>query len=214
MSAVPSVPTPRRPRQAYPLPVPVEVVSTRAQKRARPKLVAVTGVVLALVAIIACQLLLTIATSGGAYEISRLQARQAEVAHDRQVLVEQIQVLEAPQHLAAEAQHLGMVRSSSAAYLRLSDAVVLGSAVPASASSALRTAPDGSPLIPDALLGAIPSATAPQPANDALGVATTAGVAAGATTAGLPGPASEPGASAATPAASTPTVGIPTPVTR
>lgn len=138
----------------------VEIVSSRSQKRARPRLIAAIITVGGLFAILAAQLLLTIATSEGAYEISSLQTQQSELARDTQVLTEQLQVLDAPQHIAAEAQGMGMVLSASTAYLSLRDGVVLGTPVAATASSALRTQNDGSPLIPNSLLGSIPLAGA------------------------------------------------------
>lgn len=134
----------------------IEIVASRSQRRARPRLLAAIVTVGGLFAILAAQLLLTIATSNGAYEISSLQREHSELARDQQVLVETLQVLGAPQHLAAEAQEMGMVASTSTAYLRLADSVVLGAPAAASASSALRTAPDGSPLIPNRLLTGVP----------------------------------------------------------
>lgn len=178
----------------------LEIVTTRGQKRARPRLVVAVVTVAGLFSILAIQLLLSIATSDGAYQISSLQARQSELARDQQVMSEELQVLEAPQHLSAEAQAMGMVANSSAAYLRLADAAVLGTPAPASASAALRTADNGTSLIPNSLLNGV----------DLVG------------TAGQPGTPGAPGTDAAdgsvpsdTPAL-TPTaapVGIPTPTT-
>ena len=177
------------------LPDHVEVGTTRSQRRARPRLVAAILTVAGLFAILAAQLLLTIATSEGAYEISALQSKENELARDEQKLVEQLQVLEAPQHLAEEAHALGMVPSSSAAYLRLSDSTVLGVATVASASAALRTAEDGSSLIPNALLDEVPL------------VGATPDAAADSSAEGAPATAAEHA-----PVASTP-VGIPAPIT-
>ncbi|MFP7760288.1 hypothetical protein [Marisediminicola sp. LYQ134] len=156
MSAIPALypdPTPRRRGDEREH---IEIVSTRAQRKARPKLLTALLTVTGLFAILSVQLLLTIATSEGAYEISRLQTQQAELARDEQVLVEGLRVLDAPQHLAAEAQEMGMVVTSSTAQLRLSDLTVLGTPTAASASEALRTADDGSPLIPNLLLEGVP----------------------------------------------------------
>lgn len=150
---------------------PVEVVATRTQRRARPRLLSALVTIGGLFAILAAQLLLTIATSEGAYEISSLQSQQGELARDQQVLVEKLQVLGAPQHLAAEAQQMGMVASGSTAYLRLADAVVLGVPAAASASSALVTAPDGSPLIPNRLLEGVSLASVPVAEPVAVGTA-------------------------------------------
>lgn len=157
MSAVPITTPTRSPRPSRDQNHPhIEIVASRGQRRARPRLLAAIVMVGGLFAILAAQLLLTIATSDGAYEISSLQREQGELARDQQVLVETLQVLGAPQHLAAEAQEMGMVASSSTAYLRLADSAVLGFPVEARASSALRTAADGGPLIPNRLLTGVP----------------------------------------------------------
>ncbi len=157
MSAVPIAPPARSPRptrdDAHRH---IEIVASRSQRSARPRLLAAIVTVGGLFAILSAQLLLTIATSDGAYEISSLQREHSELSRDQQVLVETLQVLGAPQHLAAEAQEMGMVASESTAYLRLADSVVLGAPVAASESSALITAPDGGPLIPNRLLTGVP----------------------------------------------------------
>ena len=202
MSAIPAAlpaHNPRPSRTERQQPSHIEIAPSRHQRRARPRLLAAIVTVGGLFAILAAQLLLSIATSEGAYEISSLQAQQSELARDEQVLAEQIDVLEAPQHLAAEAQAMGMVASSAAAYLRLADAAVLGAPSAATASSALRTATDGSPLIPNSLLTGIPlvGAAAQASAEDA-----------SSSTAGAPG-TTEPGGSVA----STPPAGIPSPNT-
>lgn len=158
MSALPAPRTDRYRPAAHPESTPddgrrhIEIVASRSQRRARPRLVAAIATVGGLFAILAAQLLLTIATSEGAYEIASLQSAQAELARDEEVLVEGIRVLEAPQHLAGEAQAMGMVPSNGAAQLRLSDAAVLGAPQAAAAASALVTAPDGTSLIPNSLL--------------------------------------------------------------
>ena len=160
MSAVPLLDPARGSRRRTPQGEPqsahVEIVSSRNQRRARPRLGAALITVGGLFLILAAQLLLSIATSEGAYAISSLQTEQAELARDEQVLTENLQVLEAPQHLATEAQGLGMVANTSAAYLRLADGTVLGAPTRAAASSAFLTAADGTPLIPDSLLAGVP----------------------------------------------------------
>lgn len=158
MSAIPAI------RQRSPWGTPlaqeqhphIEIVSSRSQRRARPRLISAVITVAALFAILAAQLLLSIASSEGAYEIAALQTKHFELSRDQQILTEQLQVLGAPQHLAAEARGMGMVAGTSAAHLRLADGVVLGQAVPAGGATPWRTSADGSPLIPDLLLAAVP----------------------------------------------------------
>ena len=142
---------PRQPEQRRHL----DVVSTRAQKKARPRAVYALATVAGLFAILIAQLLLSIVVSNGAYQISSLQQVQKELSRDEQSLTEQLQVLESPQHLAANAQALGMVTNSSTAYLRLSDGAVIGQPVAATASSGFRSGADGGPLIPNRLLDGV-----------------------------------------------------------
>ncbi|HEV7957048.1 MAG: hypothetical protein JWL94_1726 [Microbacteriaceae bacterium] len=192
MSAVPASSVRRSAAEQHP--PRIEIVPSRQQRRARPRLLAAIVTVGGLFAILAAQLLLTIATSDAAYEISSLQAKQSELARDEQVVVEKLRILEAPQHLAAEAQAMGMVASSSTALLNLADSTVLGAPVAASASSALMTAPDGSSLIPNALLFGVPLVGAAEPTDIA---------------AGAPVPTA-----GHDPVASVPPGGIPSPITR
>ncbi|MBN9150509.1 MAG: hypothetical protein KF692_10840 [Cryobacterium sp.] len=154
MSALPVEAPRRHPVQPAPRRH-LDVVSTRVQKKARPKAVYALVTVAGLFAILIAQLLLSIMVSDGAYQISSLQQEQKELSRDQQSLTEQLQVLESPQHLAANAQALGMVTNSSTAYLRLSDGTVIGKPVAATASSGIRTGTDGGPLIPNQLLASV-----------------------------------------------------------
>lgn len=140
--------TPIQPRR-------LDVVPTREQKRARPKSVYALATVGGLFAILVAQLLLSIVVSNGAYQISALQQEQTELSRDQQSLTEQLHVLESPQHLAANAEQLGMVTNSNTAYLRLSDGVVLGSPAAASSSGATMQSANGGPLVPNELLAGV-----------------------------------------------------------
>ncbi|MBX3091349.1 MAG: hypothetical protein KF801_02455 [Cryobacterium sp.] len=133
----------------------LDVVSTRRQKRARPKAVYALVTVAGLFAILMAQLLLSIVVSDGAYQISALQQVQKELTRDQQSLTEQLQVLESPQHLAANAQALGMVTNSGTAYLRLSDGSIIGTPVAARSTGKIRMGRDGNPLIPNELLNGV-----------------------------------------------------------
>ncbi|MCB1281212.1 MAG: hypothetical protein KDB18_06785, partial [Salinibacterium sp.] len=106
MSALPVEAPRRHPVQPAPRRH-LDVVSTRVQKKARPKAVYALVTVAGLFAILIAQLLLSIMVSDGAYQISSLQQEQKELSRDQQSLTEQLQVLESPQHLAANAQALG-----------------------------------------------------------------------------------------------------------
>ncbi|MGD8195996.1 hypothetical protein ACEXQB_016015 [Herbiconiux sp. P18] len=149
----------------------IEIVPSRTQRRARPKIAYAAVVVTGVLAIVVTQLLLSIGLSDGAYEISSLQQSQKELDRTNQVLSEQYDSLSSPQHLAASAEALGMVANSTPVYLRLSDGAVLGSPAPASASNP--TVSGGQLLIPNSLLAA-PAAAAPQsPAAEAPAAAAT-----------------------------------------
>jgi hypothetical protein len=139
----------------------IEIVSSRSQRRARPRMVYAAVTVAGLFAILIAQLLLSIAVSDGAYRIAALQGVQRELSRDQQTLTEQLHVLQSPQHLAANAQALGMVANTSTAFLRLADGAVLGTAVAATASGGSVIGADGALLVPDALLKDVPLAAQP-----------------------------------------------------
>lgn len=217
MSAVAAVQAPRRlGGQEVPARRHIEVAATRGQKKARPRAVYALVIVAGLFAILVAQLLLSIVVSEGAYQISGLQQEQRELARDQQVVSEQLQVLESPQHLAANAETLGMVSNSSTAYLRLADGAVLGSPVAAKASDGIRTGTDGGPLIPNRLLDGVPMMSVSMVAADDVAPGTLNGGAAtsavngtgGSSTAGAPGTIQTTGSVASTPQ------GLPSPITR
>lgn len=154
--------------QYEPQPRHIEIVSTRAQRRARPRLFYALVTVAGLFAVLIAQLLLSIAVSDGAYQIASLQQQQRELQRDAETLTEAIQVLQSPQHLAVNAVALGMVSNSSTAYLRLSDGAVLGSAVAATAGDRIVIGHDNSTLVSNSLLTGVPLTAHPtseQPAT-------------------------------------------------
>ncbi|MCS5713311.1 hypothetical protein NVV95_01955 [Herbiconiux sp. CPCC 205716] len=157
----------------------IQVVPTRQQRRARPKIAYAAVVVAGVLAIVITQLMLSIGLSDGAYEISSLQSQQKELDRTNQTLSEQYDSLSSPQNLAASAEKLGMVANSTPVYLRLSDGAVLGS--PAAATGATGAITAGQSLIPNASLN--PVTGTPATAADATAAAAAAAAAAGATTA-------------------------------
>ena len=105
----------------------IEIVSTRAQRRARPRplyaLIAIGG----LFAVFMAQLLMSIVVSDGAYQISSLQGEQSSLTRQQQSLGEQVDTLASTQNLAAKAEALGMVASTaSPAFLDVSTGKVVG----------------------------------------------------------------------------------------
>ncbi len=104
----------------------VEIVTTKAQRRARPKVLHAVIVLGALFAIFAAQLLLSIAVSDGAYRIEALQQSQKELGRTEDALVEKLSVLGSNQNLVANAASLGMVIATDPLYLRLADGAAFG----------------------------------------------------------------------------------------
>ncbi len=193
MSALATAPV----RHARPAPqrAPLEIVTTRTQRRARPRAAHAVVTVIGVFAILLTQLLLSIVLSDGAYRISALESQRIELDRSAQVLSESIEALRSPQHLALNAESLGMVANSSPAYLRLADGRVLGAPVAAGSGAGLFAgagATVGNVLLADVALTA-PTSAAPE------------------LTVGTQGVAAPPNAAASVP--STPGA-IPSPVTR
>ncbi len=179
---------------------PLEIVTTRPQRRARPRAAHAVVTVVGVFAILLTQLLLSIVLSDGAYRITALESQRIELDRSAQVLTESIEALRSPQHLAMSAESLGMVANSSPAYLRLADGRVLGAPVAAGSGAGLfeRTgAAVGNVLLAEVVLAA--PASAASSTSDA------------ATTPDASGVATAPSSLASVP--STPGA-IPSPVTR
>jgi hypothetical protein len=183
----------------------IEIVSSREQRKARPRVVYAVVTVASLFVIFIAQLLLSIVVSDGAYRIAGLQTEQRDLTRQEQALSERLDLLASPQNLAAQAESLGMVLSTtSPVFLRLSDGAIVGDASGSTGTGDTVIAADGS-LVPNALLGDIPLVT-PAPAAGATEAATAAGV-----TPVTPGAPTVPGAAGSV--ASTP-MALPSPVVR
>lgn len=134
----------------------VQVVTTRTQRRARPKLAYAAVATGAIFAIFLAQLLLTIALSGGAYKISHLQADERSLSRVASSLTEKVNNASSTQNLAANAQKLGMVLSPQQAFIRLSTGKVLGSTKGAPHGTAFKASNGATDHIPNALLTSVP----------------------------------------------------------
>lgn len=180
MSAVSAVSIPR-PRRVGETPVAApqrfRVVTTRAQRQARPRVFYAVVTMSVIFGIIVAQLLLSVAVSSGAYEISGLLAQNRELDRTHQSVSQDLDRLASPQNLAANAEALGMVSNNTPVYLRLSDGAVLGSPVAASSDAGVT---GGGALVANALLTNVPlvttvaaaaAAAAAQPGATATGVA-------------------------------------------
>lgn len=141
----------------------LEVVSTRSQRRARPRTLYAITAVSALLVIVVTQLLLSISVSQGAYQLSSLQTKQTELQRSYQAASEDLNRLTSPQNLAANANALGMVSNSNPAYLRLSDGAVLGAPVAASGAAGTVTGGQGN-LVPNSQLNGVPLVAGQGPA--------------------------------------------------
>ena len=106
----------------------LEVAPTRAQRRARPKLVHAVVLLTGVVAVLLAQLGLSMAVADGAYQISSLQVEQRDLLRDSEALAENLESLQSPQFLASNAEALGMVASGSLPYIDVSTGAVSGRA--------------------------------------------------------------------------------------
>jgi hypothetical protein len=125
----------------------IEVAPTRAQRRARPRLLPAVVTIAGIGVILLAQLLLSIVLADGAYQISTLQTQQRDLLRDQQALSEKLEVLGSTQNLTANAAALGMVASGNPLFLNADTGAVSGSA---SASGA--TLASGANLVGNALL--------------------------------------------------------------
>lgn len=112
----------------------LEVAPTRAQRRARPRVLPAIVTISGIGVILLAQLLLSIVLADGAYTISGLQTEQRDLQRQEQALTEQLEVLSSTQNLIANAEHLGMVASGNPVFLDLATGSVSGDPTPAGGS--------------------------------------------------------------------------------
>ncbi|MGO4102327.1 hypothetical protein AB4Y63_00105 [Leifsonia sp. YAF41] len=141
-------------REQTPARRPLQIVTTRTQRKARPRIIYAFTAVTGIVVIIFAQLLVSVGISQGAFEISTLQKSQVELGRTADSVRENLVRVSAPQALAANAEALGMVSNSNPVFLRLSNNAVSG--VP---SPAAGTTVNAAALVPNALLTGIPLVT-------------------------------------------------------
>jgi hypothetical protein len=129
----------------------VEIVTTREQKKARPKLRYAVLTLGGLFALFLVQLLLSIVIAGGAYQISDLQVQQRQLEREQDALVETLNLMASPQNVATKAESLGMVLGTSTpAFLRLADGAVVGAERRGSSSGTVLGSKGN--LVPNSLL--------------------------------------------------------------
>jgi hypothetical protein len=121
-------PRAQKPRAATP-------TRQRTKANAVPKLRYIVVLLAGIFGILGGQLLLSIAVSGGAYEIASLKSDLRGSQQEQQIVGEEISALVAPDTLATLAGSMGMVPDNNPAYIRVSDGAIVGEALPAEAST-------------------------------------------------------------------------------
>ncbi|MBH0128879.1 hypothetical protein [Salinibacterium sp. NK8237] len=168
----------------------IEIVTTKAQRKARPRMLYAVVTVASLFAILAAQLLLSIVVTQGAYEIDSLQYDQKVLVRTEQSLLESLSLQSSTQNLAARAAEYGMVPNATPYSLNISDGSVFslpGSADPSGCGGSCGLV--GNTLLDDASLvtaanaaeatagasasgasaaAATDTSAAPEPANNAI----------------------------------------------
>jgi hypothetical protein len=156
-----NVATARPLRAPHPAPRPrphIEIVPTRQQRRARPKIAYAVLTIASLFGIFGAQLLLSIVVSDGAYQLSALQGERKELLRSEQALQERLEVLSSSQNLAGNAAALGMVPSTQQFALNLETGAVF--ALPGVVDP---SGCGGCVLVSNSLLQGEPLVTAPPP---------------------------------------------------
>jgi hypothetical protein len=169
---------PRRSPRVQPEETPrrhLEIAPSRAQRRARPRLVHVLVTLGGIGVILLGQLLLSIWIADGAYQVHTLQSQQTQLQRQQSALDEQLDQLGSPQSIAARAEALGMVQSGNPAYLDLATGAVTGT--PSAGSTGI-VAGTGD-LVPNSLAGGgIQTEQAPAASTTAQNGASSTGTAA------------------------------------
>ena len=168
MSASTAFAQPLQAPQRHDAPRHIEIVTTRAQRRSRPRSFYAIVAVISVFALLIAQLMLSIIVSDGAYQISSLQNEQKQLARTEQALNEDLDLLASPQSLAARAEAIGMVLGTNApVFLRLSDGLVTGYPTPA-AGAAGAIGADGSLVANALLVDPVGTAATPEAADSAV----------------------------------------------
>lgn len=100
----------RRPTER---PAHIEIVTTKAQRKARPRMLYAVVTVASLFVILAAQLLLSIVVTQGAYQIDSLQYEQKVLIRTEQSLLESLSLQSSSQNLAAQAAGFGMIPNAT-----------------------------------------------------------------------------------------------------
>jgi len=109
----------------------VQGARTSAVRSANSKLWILGTVIVGLIVIAIANLLMTLATSAGVYQVANLKARQAGLELSTQIVGQQVNSLSSNQNLANAAHALGMISNANPVYLDISKSKVYGSAAQA-----------------------------------------------------------------------------------
>ncbi|WP_088289338.1 hypothetical protein [Kineosporia sp. A_224] len=111
---------------ARPVPAPPRLRVVAAPAHTRSRAGAVVACATLLVAGLVTLLLVQMSLERGAYALQRAQSQARVLGEQQQALQEELERLQAPQNLAAQASRYGMVPAPNPAFLRASDGKVLG----------------------------------------------------------------------------------------
>jgi len=112
----------------------LEIVPTRAQRRARPRLYAALVAVGGIMLILLAQLMMSIVLAEGAYRIADLQTDKRDLGRETRAAQESLSQLGSTQSLTANAALLGMVSSGNPMFLDVASGAALGNASATDAS--------------------------------------------------------------------------------
>lgn len=172
--------------QPQPLPTPgqrpshIEIVTTRAQRKARPRALYAVVTVASMFVILAVQLLLSIVVTQGAYQIDSLQDQQKLLNRTEQNLLESLALQSSSQNLAAQAAGFGMIPNADPYSLNVANGSVFrlpGSADPTGCGGECglvgNTLLTGMPLVSSEVAAAAKAAKATAAATAATTVASS-----------------------------------------
>jgi len=137
----------------------LRAVEAPAPRRKRPRLAYAIVALGGAIAIGAAQMVLSIGTTQGSYELSQLSQEKRELTWEKQALYDDVAGLSSPQYLAANAAALGMVINAAPTYLRLSDGAIIGTGDAAAPTSTVDAV--GRSAVANALVAETPLITAP-----------------------------------------------------
>ncbi len=122
-----------------------------------PQLFILSTLIIGFLAIGLANLLMTVATSTGVYQVASLKATKQKLALDTQILDQQVTSLSSNQNLSNAAAVLGMVSNSTPVFLNVSQQKVYGTPAAAVATNYTRF---GKSLVPNAAMTAKTQANA------------------------------------------------------